>query len=132
MYERAINIQNLMDLEPKSQKEIDEFELVAEAERLYRSIKIIGLKRTKVCYEDDNGEEQLMYANQLSEIKRAIAAFLMIMIYRWDDTNTGRLEAHYGLPTRINYILGDANIFNNSHAGLECICVKDFIDAYRK
>lgn len=131
MYERRINVQNLMDLTPKGQKEIDPFELVAEAERLYRSIKIIGLEETIVCYEE-NGQLKTQSAKELSETKRAIAAFLMIMVYRWDDTNTGRLEAHYGLPTRINYILGDTKVFKNSHAGLECICVKDFIDAYRK
>lgn len=132
MYERRINIQNLMNLTPKGKKKVDEFELVAEAERLYRSIKIVGLEKTQVCYEDEKGNMKTQYANELPEAKRAIAAFLMVIIYRWDDTNSGRLEEHYGLPTKINYILGDAKVFKNSHAGLECICVRDFIDAYRK
>ncbi len=132
MYERRVNIQNLINLNPKGHKKIDEFELVAEAERLYRSIKIIGLERTRVCYEDESGNMKTQYANELPEIRRAIAAFIMVIIYRWDDTNSGRLEQHYGLPTKINYILGDVKVFKNSHAGMECICVKDFIDAFTK
>ncbi len=129
MYERSISINNLMNLTSKENKKIDEFELVAEAERLYRSIKIVGLDKTQVCYENQK-EIKTMYANELSHRTRAIAAFIMIIIYRWDDTNSGRLEAHYGLPTRINYLLGDVKVFRNNHAGLECISVKDFIDAY--
>lgn len=131
-YERKINIQNLMNLTPNGQKEVDEFELVAKAERLYRSIKVIGLNKTQVCYQDENGNMKTQYANELSEVKRAIAAFLMVIVYRWDDTNSGRLEEHYGLPTKMNYILGDVKVFKNNHAGLECICIRDFIDAYRK
>ena len=44
MYERSISINNLMNLTSKENKKIDEFELVAEAERLYRSIKIVWLR----------------------------------------------------------------------------------------
>ena len=72
MYERRINIQNLMNLTPKGQKKVDEFELVAEAERLYRSIKIVGLEKTQVCYEDEKGNMKTQYANELPEAKRAI------------------------------------------------------------
>ena len=41
MYERRVNIQNLINLS-KREGRIDEFELAAESERLYRRIKVIG------------------------------------------------------------------------------------------
>lgn len=128
MYKRDVCIQNLMNL-TKKEGRIDEFELVAEAEQLYRCLKIQGVKNTQVSYEE-KGEIKIKYATEISEYTRAIAAFIMILIYRWNDMTTGRLEAHYGLQLRIDVILGDVKIFRNSHAGLECISVKDFIDAY--
>ncbi len=128
MYERSISIQNLMDLTEKNPN-VEEHALVAEAERFYREIKIVGLNRTRVYYETKN-KKITVYASELPHRTRAIAAFLMIMVYRWSDSNSGRLETHFGLPTRINYILGDVKVFRNNHAGLDCISVKDFIDAY--
>lgn len=74
MYERSISINNLMNLTSKENKKIDEFELVAEAERLYRSIKIVGLDKTQVCYEEEK-KQKMMRASELSHRTRAIAAF---------------------------------------------------------
>ncbi len=128
MYERRVNIQNLINLS-KREGRIDEFELAAESERLYRSIKVIGLKETVVCYEE-NKKMKVCYANELSEHVRAIAAFIAALIYRWNDLNSGRLEIHFGLQIKIVYILGDIKIFKNNQAGLECISIKDFINAY--
>ncbi len=131
MYETVIKVQNLMNLEPKGKKHVNEFELVAEAERLYRSIKIVGLANTQVSYEED-GLEKVIPAKDLPNIKRAIAAFIMILVYRWSDTNSGRLEEHYELPTKISYLLEGTKIFTNNHAGLQCITVKDFVEAFKE
>lgn len=123
-----VTIDNLMMLERKKE-EVDPYKLIEESLNLYLSLKAVGIRKTLVRYETDK-EISGVRAEELPVRVRAVAAFVMILVGRWSDTNTGRIEAHFGLPMSINNILYDVKIFQNKHAGLECISVQDFIDAY--
>ena len=128
----VIYAQSLYELVVKKE-EVDPFELMDTAESIYRSVKAIGINNTVIRYVDPEKGEVREKGTEISNEMRALAAFIVKLVYRWSD-NTGRLEDHYGLPTFIDSILGDTALFkrNRSTASLACISVLDVINNFTK
>lgn len=125
MYEDNVYAQSLYELMIK-RKRVNPWELYATCEGIYRSIKVIGAKRTVLRYTED-GKDCYWVGEEIPITVRAVAALGAKMIYRFPD-DTGRLETHYGLPTTISNILAETKIFKNITASLPCICFADLID----
>lgn len=126
----TIYVQSLYEL-VELKKRVDPFELIDTAKSIYTSVKAIGISNTSVRYNTSYGTE-CKKGSELSFEMRAVAAFVVKHYYRWDDDNLGRLETHYGLPTTIDNILVDTEIFKAKHRtlSLSCISIQDFIDDY--
>lgn len=128
MATRKINIQVLVDFADRRMR-VDPWELTDAAESLYKSVKVVGIEKTIVTYR--NGVERIEdTGNHLSLRARAFAAHIMRLFYRWDDMNSGRLEAHYQLSVPISAILADTGAFITSGADLACTNVFELIDTW--
>ena len=124
----GVCIQTLYDLVIKKE-EVDPFELTTAAEALYRSAKIVGIKETMAWYVTEPGKNRtIVSGDELSMKLRAVAGFIVTLLYRWTDNNMGRLEQHLGLALPIYVILGETHLFNNNSAGLACINVQEVIN----
>ena len=122
--ERRINIQALYDL-VMLKKDVDVWNLTEASEGMYRSIKIVGLASTKVYYKDE-GNEIVLVGEEIPEKIRAMSARCVQQLYRMTDSNSGRLEAHYGLQMLIQYYLGDIE----GTANMKCRSITDLKDEY--
>lgn len=129
MTKNRVFVQALVDF-ADGRKKVDPFELAGAAESLYRSIKIVGISNTVVFFKDKNGKEVECRANETSAHVRAFSAYIMRQIYRWDDMNLGRLEAHYQLQAPISVILADTGVFKTNGADLACTNVAEMIDTW--
>lgn len=121
-----IKVQSLYDL-VELKRRVNSWDLVAACQGIYYSIKTVGVQRTVVKYNDEDGTEIVMLADNMSMKMRAVAALGAKMFYRFPD-DTGRLETHYGLPTTISNILADTRVFQNVTANLPCISFQDLVD----
>ena len=126
----TINIQTLHDFSIKREA-VDPFELMTASESFYRSVKVVGLKQTRVKYKD-NGKEMFAMGPELPEITRAFAGHLVRLVWRWDDINSGRLEQHLGLCMPIREILCETGAFKTSGADLACVTVAEVIESWAK
>lgn len=128
----TVYIQSLYEL-VELKKRVNPFELIDTAKSIYTNVKAIGINNTSVRYTTSCGPETKK-GSELSFEMRAVAAFVVKHYYRWNDDNLGRLETHYGLPTTIDNILADKEIFKAKHStlSLSCISIQDFIDDYLK
>lgn len=129
MSERKIYVQPLYEL-VECKKKVDPWDLTEVAKNIYLSSKVIGIKNTKVFYQNTKRERIEKYGVEIPIEARAIVGLIVKMIGRWTDDNSGRLEQHLGLPMTINCILGDTRIFSKRNTGLEIITIQDMIDRY--
>lgn len=128
MATRKINIQVLVDFADK-RKRVDPWELKDAAESFYNSIKVVGINNTVVTYK--NGTEKIEdTGNHTSIYVRAFAAHIVRLLNRWNDMNSGRLEAHYQLEMPILVILADTGVFKTNGADLACTNVSEMIDTW--
>lgn len=125
--DRKVNIDVLYQF-AMNRKRVNEWDLTHAAECLYRSAKITGINETIVKYYDNT--ETIGFASDCPERARAFAAFIVRLIYRWDDIQSGRLERHFGLSMDTQSILADTNIFQKNGTDLACVTVKQVIDTW--
>lgn len=97
---------------------------------LFKRIKLDGIGNTTICFTDENGHEISLTGYDIPIEMRAMSLFINRLIHRWDDSHSGRLEEHYGLPISANAILADTGILQINALSLPCICVNDVIQAY--
>ena len=126
----TINIQDLYDFSIR-RKAVDPFDLMTTSESFCRSVKVVGLKLTQVEYRE-NGREVLAMSSELPEIMRAFAGYLVMLVYCWDDINSGRLEQYLGLGMPIREILYETGVFKTSGADLACVTVAEVIESWAK
>ena len=124
---RKINVQAIYDL-VILKKDVDAWHLTEASEGMYRSIKIVGLESTEVYYKDEEGNEVVQVGEEIPEKIRAMSARCMQQLYRMTDSNSGRLEKHYGLQMLIQYYLGDIE----GTANMKCRSIVDLKDEYLK
>ena len=128
MKTNTVNVQTLYDLMIE-RKRVSPYELTAAAEGMYRNIKIVGIKHTNVQYADESGNLFFKTGTDIPIEIRAMAAFIMKLLYRWDDDNAIRLENHFGIPYALHIALEKYNVYKNNTTGIaEYISVKDIID----
>lgn len=125
---REVCAQTLYDL-VELKKRVNPWDLTSAAEGFYMSVKVVGIDNTVITYTDVNGNKVTKTGKEISEEMRAVAAFIKTLVARWTDSNSGRLEEHYGLSMLIHYRIG-GKVYNNNYAGLKCINVQEFIDMY--
>lgn len=129
---RKVNVTALYNFAVNREK-VDPFELAEAAESLYNSIKVIGVENTVVKYtRNEEGVVKIALANELSEQTRAFAAFIVRLLYRWNDLQSGRLERHFGLNLDVQSILADTGVFQRSGADLACVTVQEVINVWAK
>ncbi len=121
---KDINVQVLIDFADK-RKKVDPFVLVQQAEDYYKSIKILGIEKTSIAYDNCTA---VGYA--ISPLARAFGLHIMRMIYRWDDLNGGRLEEHYRLDMPSSVILADTGVLKRNGADLACTNIDDMINTW--
>ena len=112
---RRVNVQTLVDL--MNGRRVDPWELTESAEALYKSAKVVGISKTVAVFLNEKDAKVEVAGDGLDVRVRAIAAFVVRLIYRWDDMSSGRLEEHFGLPLSIQNILQDTPIFTSSSIG---------------
>lgn len=122
---RIIHVQQLYDL-AILKKRVDEWELEEAAEALYRSVKVVGIDSTIVSYKDQDGNEVVKEGMEIPEKIRALSARCIQQKYRMTDSNSGRLEEHYGLPMLIQYYLGDIQ----GTANMKCRSIRELQNEY--
>lgn len=128
METREICAQSLYEL-VELKRQVNPWHLRDTAEGIYLSVKVVGMDETAITYVDENGNKIIKKGSEIPEEMRAVAAFIKTLVARWTDSNSGRLEEHYQLPMLIHYMIG-GKVYNNSYAGLKCISIREFIDAY--
>lgn len=128
---RTANIDTLYQFAINRRK-VDPWELTEAAEALYKSAKVVGIENTLVKYLTDEGTPRIVHANELPERVRAFAAFIVRLMYRWDDLQSGRLEKHFGLNVDVQSILADTGVFQRSGADLACVTVQEVINVWAK
>lgn len=127
---RKIHVQALHEL-VVLKKAVNPWDLATASEALYKSVKVVGIRNTVVVYKSSKeGKLVEKTGDQISQEMRAIAALCVQLLNRWTDSNQGRLETHFGLPTTISNILANTNIFKNNSTTLPCISIRDVIDKY--
>lgn len=105
-------------------KRVSPWELKEASECLYISSKVVGIKNTNVWYIDENGKRVELLGEQLPELVRAVAGYIVRLLNRWTDESTGRLENHLGLSAPIHMILSTTKLaYKYDIASLPCVSV---------
>lgn len=112
-------------------KKINPWDLYQTAEALYLSTKIVGINNTKITYKDTNGNKIVQMGVEIPEEMRAVAAFVKILIARWEGPSIGRLKKHYGLSWEIeNYLPEGLHESKNRAAGMKYLTLQSFCEIY--
>lgn len=122
------NLYNLM----RTEKDVDPFRFKEECENLYDAIKCIGIQNVDVTYIDKDGKQLIVAAINLTDIAKAVAAFPVVLKYRWTDLNQGRLARHYQMDSGITTLLMNLSIFKGSGLDLKVTNIQEFMQAYKK
>lgn len=128
---RVINVTSLYHLVERAE-EVDAWVIVDEAENLYKSIKILGVKNTDCFYDDENRERNYIKATELSPLLRELAIQVSRRMNRWDDLSSGRMETHYGLPETAYTILYPYHIMMMKDWKYAYVTIDELISSFLK
>ena len=127
----AVITQNLYNL-MRTDKEVNPFQFKEECEILYDAIKCVGIENLDITYKTKDGEKMKAKATELTDIAKAVAAFPVVLKYRWTDLNQGRLARHYQMDSGITTLLMELSIFKGSGLDLKVTNILEFMQAYKK
>ncbi len=109
---------------------VESFSLLEDADRLYKAIKLEGIKETTVKYTDESGNEVSKTGDEIPAQMRAMAAAIETLVYRWPEKDEERLRKHFALNSPIVDILNIHNCYGRGNDMLPCITVKQLMEAY--
>lgn len=113
-----------------NKKEVDPWELTYAVESLYKGIKVMGINNVEVMKLDSTeGKHVVLKGIEMSERSRAVAELVVRILYRFSDYNSGRLEKHFGLTTKLEILLYDVKEFQPSGFGatLQIMSIQDLV-----
>ncbi len=127
----AVITQNLYNL-MRTDKEVNPFQFKEECETLYDAIKCVGIENLDITYKTKDGIKEKVAATNLTDIAKAVAAFPVVLKYRWTDLDQGRLARHYQMDSGITTLLMNLSIFKGSGLDLKVTNIQEFMQAYKK
>lgn len=101
-------------------------------ESLYKNVKLVGIKNTKVCYWNEKEKRRVVLTGMsIPEKIRAFCEECVIYMYRMcdDSEKRSRLEKDLGLAYPSRYILGDTNVISCKKS-MPCISLREITKRY--
>lgn len=101
---------------------------------LYKSSNIVGIDNTIIWYKDENNQRVFLQGKEIPDRIKAFTEESVIYMYRMNDSdaNRKRIEDQLGMYSTSKNILGDTNLFMDSHESLPYICMRDMVKRYLK
>lgn len=123
---RVIQIGALWNL-TVNRKRVDPWVLKDEAEALYESIKVVGVKDTVARIGDS---EDTISGREISYFTRAVVAFVVMLMNRWADNHESmrRLKEHFELPISIADLLASTGIYTESDSVIPILKISDVVE----
>lgn len=123
MMKESINVQELYNF--SVQKKMVNAKVLTElAQKVYDLVKIWGIDNIAFFYTDKK-EDVVIPASESAEVMRAVVIRIMQQQLRMTDSNSGRLEKHFGLKLLAREYL---NLKNADET--ECMSVYDFMQQF--